>query len=77
MTAFTNEEERAAELDTLMPFLLETKLRELGADFITAPMWSDHIEQDGNLITGQNPQSSVSIARAVIKVIDSGQRRAA
>ena len=67
LTAFTDEEERAVELDAYMPFLLETKLRELGARFITQPMWSDHVEQDGNLITGQNPQSSASIARAVIK----------
>jgi putative intracellular protease/amidase len=77
LTAFTNEEERAAELDQLMPFLLETKLRELGADFIASPMWSDHVEQDGNLITGQNPQSSVSIALTVIKGIEKGISQAA
>jgi putative intracellular protease/amidase len=70
LTAFTNEEERATELDKLMPFLLETKLRKLGANFVSQPMWSDHIEQDGNIITGQNPQSSDSIARAVIEKID-------
>ena len=70
LTAFTNEEERAVELDGLMPFLLETKLRKLGANFISQPMWSDHIEQDGNIITGQNPQSSASIAQAVIEKID-------
>lgn len=70
LTAFTNEEERATELDKLMPFLLESKLRELGANFNSQPMWSDHVVQDGNLITGQNPQSSASIARAVIKRLD-------
>ncbi len=69
LTSFTNEEERAAEMDNFMPFLLETKLRQLGATFISKPMWSDHIEQDGNLITGQNPQSSTSIAQAVIDKI--------
>jgi putative intracellular protease/amidase len=69
LTAFTNDEEQAVQLDKVMPFLLETKLRELGANFISKPMWSDHIEQHDNIITGQNPQSSTSIARTVIKKI--------
>ncbi|MDP8966175.1 MAG: type 1 glutamine amidotransferase domain-containing protein [Cyanobacteriota bacterium] len=69
LTAFTDEEERAVELDKLMPFLLETKLRELGGQFIVKPNWSDHVEQDGKLITGQNPPSSGSVARAVIEAL--------
>jgi len=69
VAGFTNEEERAAGLDGLMPFLLETRLRELGADFVVRPNWSDHVECDGNLITGQNPQSSGSVARAVIAAL--------
>jgi putative intracellular protease/amidase len=75
LTAFTNDEEQTAQLDKVMPFLLETKLRELGANFISQPMWSDHIEQDGNIITGQNPQSSTSIARAVIKKINAVKKQ--
>jgi putative intracellular protease/amidase len=69
ITAFTNEEERAAGLDQQMPFLLETRLRELGGRVITQPNWSDHVEQDGTLITGQNPQSSASVAQAVIQTL--------
>ena len=69
VTGFTNEEERAAQLDQLMPFLLETKLRELGAEFIAAPAWSDHVVGDGTLITGQNPQSSAGTARAVLNAL--------
>ncbi|KAB8145837.1 type 1 glutamine amidotransferase domain-containing protein [Chloroflexia bacterium SDU3-3] len=65
ITAFTNDEEEAAQHTNDMPFLLESRLRELGAVFVPQPNWSDHIEQDGKLITGQNPQSSASIARAV------------
>lgn len=70
LTAFTNAEERAAELDTLMPFLLESKMRELGAEFVTAPNWADHVEQDGKLITGQNPQSSAGVAGAIISALN-------
>ena len=69
ITAFTNDDERAAELDQLMPFLLESQLRELGGRFVVQPNWSDHIERDGKLITGQNPQSSKSIAKAVIETL--------
>lgn len=65
ITAFTNEEERAAQMDALMPFLLEDRLRELGGQFVVTPNWSDHVEQAGQLITGQNPQSSQSVARAI------------
>lgn len=43
-----------------LPFLLEDRLRELGATFVAAPKWVDHVERDGMLITGQNPQSSVN-----------------
>ncbi len=69
ITAFTNNEERAAELDRSMPFLLESRLRELGGRFVVQPNWSDHVERDGKLITGQNPQSSGSVARAVIAAL--------
>lgn len=69
VTGFTNEEERAVKLDDKVPFLLEDRLRELGADFIKKPLWSDHVERDGNLITGQNPQSGISTAKAVIEAL--------
>ena len=69
VTAFTDEEERAVELDAHMPFLLETRLRELGAEFVPAENWQDHVVVDGRLVTGQNPQSSGSAARAVIGLL--------
>ena len=69
MTAFTDSEERAVELDQLMPFLLQTRLRELGAEFVEADDWADNVVVDGKLITGQNPQSSGSAAQAVIKLL--------
>lgn len=69
VTAFTNEEEQEVQLDRLMPFLLETRLRDLGAEFVPAPKWSDHTIVDGKLITGQNPQSSGSAAQAVIEAL--------
>lgn len=69
VTGFTNEEEEEVQLDKLMPFLLESRLRELGAEFVPNSKWSDHVIVDGNLITGQNPQSSGSGAKAVIEAL--------
>ncbi len=69
LTGFTDEEERQTGLDPLMPFLLQTKLKELGAKFIEAAAYSDHVVVDGKFVTGQNPQSSQSAAEAFVKVV--------
>lgn len=69
LTAFTNEEERAAGFDQVMPFLLESRLRELGAEFVGAAKWTNHVVTDGNLVTGQNPQSGESAARKVAALL--------
>lgn len=70
ITGFTNEEERAVQMDKLVPFFLETKLREMGSEFVAQPKFSDRSEQDGKLITGQNPQSSKSVALALISALE-------
>lgn len=69
LTGFTNEEEADTGLDQFMPFLLETKLTELGAEFNTTPKFTDHVEVDGKLVTGQNPQSSVNTAKEFVRVL--------
>ena len=70
VTAFTDEEEEEMQLTKEVPFLLETKLRELGAEFQRAGKWEDFAVTDGNLITGQNPQSSRSVAIRMIEVLN-------
>ena len=66
VAAFTDEEETQAGLAPLAPFLLESALRERGVVVETAQPWADHVVTDGNLITGQNPQSSGSVAQALL-----------
>jgi len=70
LTGFTDAEENAAGFAHKMPFLLESKLKSLGAQFVAQPNWSDHVEVDGNLVTGQNPQSTLSAAQAVMRCLD-------
>lgn len=73
MTAFTDAEEREVGLADAMPFLLESRLRELGAEFVAAEPWSDHVEEDRGIVTGQNPQSSGSTARALVRAIQAAK----
>lgn len=67
LTSFTNEEERIVKKDKSVPFLLETKLRELGADFITGKPWAEHVEVYQNLITGQNQNSALLLAEKMLE----------
>lgn len=69
VAAFTNEEEKAVKLDTVVPFPLETRLREQGARFESGPMWGSFAVRDGRLITGQNPASSAAAAREVLAAL--------
>ena len=67
VTSFTNEEEGIVKLKELVPFLLETRIRELGGNFIAEKPWAEHVEIDGNLITGQNQNSALLIAEKIVE----------
>lgn len=65
VAAFTNDEEKAANLDAVVPFLLEAKLRERGADHVAAPNWQANVIVDGRLVTGQNPASAEGVGKEI------------
>jgi putative intracellular protease/amidase len=67
VTGFTNTEEDAVGLTSVVPFLLETRLRELGARFEGVADFQPYTVTDGNLVTGQNPASSHGVAQAVLE----------
>ena len=69
LTVFTDEEERTGGTGENTPWWVESSLRDAGAIIDSAAPWSDHVVVDGNLITGQNPQSSASVARRVIEAL--------
>jgi putative intracellular protease/amidase len=66
LTAFLDDEETQAGFADKAPWLLETRLRQQGAKFESAPSWQSHVVVDGNLVTGQNPASAAAAARAVL-----------
>lgn len=68
LTCFTDAEERTMGLEATVPFLLESRLRALGADFQGGADWSDTVHVDDWLVTGQNPQSAATLAQAVLEV---------
>jgi putative intracellular protease/amidase len=69
MAAFTDDEERAAGLADVVPFLLESRLRQLGAEVLPAPRWADNAIRDGRIVSGQNPASAGSTARLVLEAL--------
>lgn len=69
VAGFTNTEEDAVGLTDAVPFLLETRLRELGADYRSGPDFQPFAIRDGNLITGQNPASAAPAAELVIEAL--------
>jgi putative intracellular protease/amidase len=77
VTGFTNGEEMLAQLQTVVPFLLEDRLRAAGAKFehALAP-GACHVVRDGNLITGQNPASSETIAKTLMDALAERQKAA-
>jgi putative intracellular protease/amidase len=66
MACFTDVEEGQVQLSDKVPFLLEAKMKELGATVEIADPWNDKVIADGKLVTGQNPQSSVSCAKLAL-----------
>ncbi|MBB3912673.1 type 1 glutamine amidotransferase domain-containing protein [Sphingomonas desiccabilis] len=69
MTSLTDEEEIEFGTAENAPWLLAETLRKLGAAFEQGPNWKTHVVQDGNLLTGQNPQSSAALAEMVIAAL--------
>ncbi|MBM0493255.1 type 1 glutamine amidotransferase domain-containing protein [Aeromonas jandaei] len=70
VTGFSNSEEEAVGLTLIVPFLVEEMLKENGGDYRRAADWQSHVEQDGLLITGQNPASSDATAHALLDALN-------
>ena len=69
LTAFTNAEEAEVQATDIVPFLLESELKNHGANHHAAANWSNHVEVDGRLVTGQNPASAAGVGAAVVKLL--------
>jgi len=69
VAGFSNAEETLAELDRVVPFLLEDALVARGARYTKAAPWAAHVEVGDRLVTGQNPASARGVAEAVVTLL--------
>jgi len=66
-TGFSNAEEEIAQMVDEIPFLLETKISELGGKYEkAAEPFGAKVVVDGKLITGQNPASAAGWGQAIL-----------
>lgn len=71
VTGFSNAEEKLAMKSNNIPYTLEDRLKELGADYHSGTLpFISHTEVDGLLITGQNPMSAGPTAKALIDFLE-------
>ncbi len=75
VTGFSDSEERAAGLDEAVPFLLETRLLELGGRYESVADFQPFAIVDGRLVTGQNPASSALTAKLTLEALNGGDAR--
>lgn len=69
VTGFTNGEEEAASLTSVVPFLVEDSLTEAGARYSKGADGESYVVTDGTLVTGQNPASSADAAQRLLDLL--------
>lgn len=68
LTGFSDQEETTVGLAEVVPFLLQQRLMEVGAAYSAGAPFSEHVVEDGLLVTGQNPPSSQKTAEALLRL---------
>jgi putative intracellular protease/amidase len=53
----------------MMPWRIEDRLKELGANFVQSGLWRSFAVRDGNLITGQQNFSGAETAQLIIETL--------
>lgn len=70
LTGFSWSEEKLSRVAKLVPYNAEALAKERGAKYKRSLLpFATHIEQDGNLVTGQNPESATACAYKVVELI--------
>ena len=69
VAGFTNSEEDGVVLTDAVPFLLEDRLKALGATYESGPDFQPFVVVAGTLVTGQNPQSATLAAERIVELL--------
>jgi putative intracellular protease/amidase len=77
INCFTNAEEDKVSKTDVVPFLLQSKLEELGARFEHAPPFEAIAVRDERIVTGQNPPSARPVAEAMLEMLKARTKESA
>ena len=70
VTCFSHVEEFQTKMNGRLPLVLEIELKRLGMEYSKSPYpWGSHVVVDRNLVTGQNPFSSESLAKHFLDLL--------
>jgi len=71
VTGMSDQEERALGTEPFLPLYITKELLDKKAMYRKGPAGSGHIELSDRLITGQNAESAVPVAEAILKILNS------
>jgi putative intracellular protease/amidase len=75
IAGFSNDEEITGKTQADIPYLLEDMLKGRGANYVSGPNWKSFVVEDGLLISGQNPASSVGVAEKLMTALTASKAK--
>jgi putative intracellular protease/amidase len=69
IAGYSNSEEAAGQSRDMVSFSLEDMVRAEGGIYVKGEDWHPFVVNEGNLITGQNPGSSMGVAQKIIDAL--------
>jgi putative intracellular protease/amidase len=69
IAGYSNSEEAAGQSTDMVAFSLEDMVKSEGGNYVKGEDWHSFIVNDGNLITGQNPGSSIAVAQKILDAL--------
>lgn len=69
VAGFTNAEEEEIGKTDVVPYSLQDKLEEQAETVKVAENWTENVQVDDRLVTGQNPQSAAGVAKEMTKLL--------
>jgi putative intracellular protease/amidase len=73
VTAYSPSEDATDPLFPYLPFSLSQEMQRQGASYSDRGSHAEYVVVDGNLVTGQNPQSSIVTANAFVDALQAAR----
>jgi putative intracellular protease/amidase len=71
IAGYSNSEEAAGQSTDMVAFSLEDMVKSEGGIYVKGEDWHSFVVNDSNLITGQNPGSSLAVAQKILDALQS------